>query len=107
MPTRRSGRPQLVGAARDATGNDELLFERIASSEAMLSALVTVRSGTSESARATSVVVVPPVAPTVEPSSISAAAARAILRFSPCMSDLVAQRQLVEEPAGDGAAVNP
>ena len=58
-------------------------FGRTASSTAMLSALVTtVRSWRVASARATSVVVVPPVSPTDVPSSTSSAAARAIRCFS-------------------------
>ena len=52
----------------------------------MLSELVTtVRRGTSTSARATSVVVVPPVSPIAVPSATREAASRAIRRFSsPC-----------------------
>ena len=60
-----------------------LRFGRTASSEAMLSELVTtVRRGTLTSARAISVVVVPPVSPTAVPSVILEAASRAIRRFS-------------------------
>ena len=55
---------------------------RTASSDAMLSELVTtVRPRRSDSARAASVVVVPPVMPTAAPSGTRSAAARAIRAF--------------------------
>ena len=79
----RLGRLDAVGYAVKTPGTTSFRFERTASSEAMLRALVTtVSPGVSPSARATSVEVVPPVSPTVEPSSTHAAAAAAIRRFS-------------------------
>ncbi len=63
-------------------GTTTLTLGRIASSAAMLSALVTtVRLSRTVSWRATSVVVLPPVRPTTAPSGMRVTAIRAIARF--------------------------
>jgi hypothetical protein len=60
------------------------MFGRIASSLAMLRAFVTTVSGRSATARATSVVVVPPVSPITAPSWTRRAASSPIRRFCSC-----------------------
>ena len=91
---------------------------RTASSVAMLSALVTTvtageaepafRSARVASARATSVVVVPPLSPAIWPVRTSPAAAAAMRCFSVGMPlGLVPQRQVVGDALGHGAAPDP
>ena len=99
---------QLVGLrAGDAPVTTSFRFGRTASSEAMFSALVTIVScRRSTSARATSVVVVPPVSPIAQPSQH----ARRRLARDPQLllglaRALVAERQLVQDALGDRAAV--